>query len=222
MQRDVGRGAACRVSRPIEERMTRDATDGDGLPGLEDLDAHIGRDTMRSGEHQVARQRRAGAEIAARIDHHDDGASRKALRRRRLAGDGKGGRAQGKAGEGGEGRAHDLRMSLGAADLSTLDVCGERLECRMTHNNSEYQEHQLKRWTRPDAHRFVRPDWRRHVRPGFERDHPFALYEQKYDPNQPRVPAGDPAGGQWTSDSSSGGLPTRQLQMRRRARARTS
>ena len=59
--------------------------------------------------------------------------------------------------------------------------------------------------------RFVRPDWRRHVRPGFERDHPFALYEQKYDPNQPRVPAGDPAGGQWTSDSSSGGLPTRQL-----------
>jgi hypothetical protein len=74
----------------------------------------------------------------------------------------------------------------------------------MTHTNSEWLEHQLKRWTRPDAHRFVRPDWRRYVRPGFERDHPFALYERKYDPNQPRVPAGDPAGGQWTSDGSTG------------------
>ena len=72
----------------------------------------------------------------------------------------------------------------------------------MTHNNSAYQEHQLKRWMRSDAHRFVRPDWRRYVRPGFERDHPFALYERKFDPNQPRVPAGDPAGGQWTSDGS--------------------
>jgi hypothetical protein len=35
----------------------------------------------------------------------------------------------------------------------------------MTHNNLDYQEHQLKRWMRPDAHRFVRPDWRRFVRP---------------------------------------------------------
>lgn len=62
-----------------------------------------------------------------------------------------------------------------------------------------------------DAHRFVRPDWRRTVRPGFERHHPFALYEQKYDPNQPRVPSGTPAGGQWTSDGSSSGLSSRQL-----------
>jgi len=27
----------------------------------------------------------------------------------------------------------------------------------------------------------------------------------KYDPNQPRVPAGDPDGGQWTSDGSFNG-----------------
>jgi len=59
--------------------------------------------------------------------------------------------------------------------------------------------HQLKRWIRPAAHHFVRPDWRRYVRPGFERDFPFELYERKYSPDQPRVPAGDPAGGQWTS-----------------------
>lgn len=62
-----------------------------------------------------------------------------------------------------------------------------------------YLEHQLRRCMRPDAHSFVRPDWRRHVRPGFADDHPFALYERKYSPDQPRVPAGDPAGGQWTS-----------------------
>jgi hypothetical protein len=86
--------------------------------------------------------------------------------------------------------------------LSTLRPRGERSGRRMTQNNSDYQEHQRKRWMRPDAHRFIRPDWRRFVRPGFERDHPFALYEQKYDPDQPRVPAGDPAGGQWTSDGS--------------------
>lgn len=61
-----------------------------------------------------------------------------------------------------------------------------------------YLEHQLKRWMRPDAHHFVRPDWRRFVRPEFQQDHPFALYERKYSPDQPRVPVGDPLGGQWT------------------------
>lgn len=44
----------------------------------------------------------------------------------------------------------------------------------------------------------------RFVRPGFEDDHPFALYERKYRPDQPRVPAGDPAGGQWTSEGRQG------------------
>jgi hypothetical protein len=64
--------------------------------------------------------------------------------------------------------------------------------------NSAYLEHQLKRWMRPDAHHYVRPDWRRFLRPGFEDDHPFALYERKYSPDQPRVPAGNREGGQWT------------------------
>ena len=61
---------------------------------------------------------------------------------------------------------------------------------------------QLKRWTRPDAHRFVRADWRRFVRPGIANELPFALYERKYKPDQPRVPAGSSTGGQWTSDSA--------------------
>ena len=73
----------------------------------------------------------------------------------------------------------------------------------MAFRNDTFTQHQLKRWTRPDAHHFVRADWRRQVRPGFEGDHPFALYERKYDPNQARVPSGSPAGGQWTSDNQS-------------------
>ena len=70
----------------------------------------------------------------------------------------------------------------------------------MNQIKSEWLEHQLKCWIRPDAHRFVRADWRRYLRPGFAREHSFALYERKYDPNQPRVLAGTPAVGQWTSD----------------------
>ena len=57
-----------------------------------------------------------------------------------------------------------------------------------------YLEHQLKRWMRPDAHHFVRPDWRRFVPPEFQADHPFALYERKYSPEQPRDDHG-----RWTS-----------------------
>ena len=120
---DVGGGAACRVSRRIEARMARDAAHGNRLAGLKDLDAHIGRHAMRGREHQVARQRRAGAQIAARIDHHNDSARRIALRRRRLAADGESGRTQGEAGKGGDRRAHGLRMSLGQQRLSTLDAC---------------------------------------------------------------------------------------------------
>jgi hypothetical protein len=61
-------------------------------------------------------------------------------------------------------------------------------------------DHERKRWLRHDAHRFIRPDWRRFVQPGSEL---WALYEsieRKYRPDQPRVPAGVPEGGQWTVD----------------------
>lgn len=67
---------------------------------------------------------------------------------------------------------------------------------------SPYLTRQLERWTRPNAHLFVRPDWRRFV-PRDQDDHPFALYENKYRPDQPRVPAGNPDGGQWTADGGS-------------------
>ena len=69
---------------------------------------------------------------------------------------------------------------------------------------SAHLTRQLERWTRPDAHLFVRPDWRRFV-PHDADDHPFALYERKYRPDQPRVPAGNSDGGQWTADGGGGG-----------------
>lgn len=72
-----------------------------------------------------------------------------------------------------------------------------------------FTQHQLKRWTRPDAHRFVRPDWRRYARPGHESEFLFSLYECKYKPDQPRVPSGSPAGGQWTSDNATSSSSTR-------------
>jgi len=68
-----------------------------------------------------------------------------------------------------------------------------------------YLEHQIKRWMASNAHHFVRPDWRRHVQPGSDLASVFELYERKYSPDQPRVPAGSHEGGQWTNDGSASG-----------------
>ncbi len=55
----------------------------------------------------------------------------------------------------------------------------------MTYFHPAWLEHQRRRWLRPDADRWLKPGWR----------HPVSG-EVKYDPNQPRVPAGNPDGGQ--------------------------
>jgi hypothetical protein len=52
-----------------------------------------------------------------------------------------------------------------------------------------------RRWLRPDAHRWWRTDHGRFDKPGG--------FERKYSPDQPRVPGGNPAGGQWTSGAAS-------------------
>lgn len=62
------------------------------------------------------------------------------------------------------------------------------------------------RWMRPDAANFVRPDWRRHVKAGSEAATTLERYERKFRPDQPRVPAGESQGGQWTADGG-GGVP---------------
>jgi hypothetical protein len=79
----------------------------------------------------------------------------------------------------------------------------------MTEFKNAEMEQQRRRWMRPNAHLFIRPDWRRYVRPGFEHDFAFELYERKFSPDQPRVPAGSSDGGQWTSESGgTGGEPS--------------
>jgi hypothetical protein len=53
---------------------------------------------------------------------------------------------------------------------------------------------------RHDAHRWVRQDADRWLRPGFESALP--TLDRKYSEDQPRVPAGNPGGGRWTSDTN--------------------
>ena len=60
---------------------------------------------------------------------------------------------------------------------------------------------------RPDAHRFLRADWRRFAHSGRHYRQLYQAFEhieRKYSPEQPRVPRGNPGGGQWTSDVAAG------------------
>lgn len=77
----------------------------------------------------------------------------------------------------------------------------------MTHIHPTYLEHERKRFMRPDAHRFLRADWRSYMHLGRRHDpifHSFEEIARKYRSNQPRVPRGNPNGGQWTSDAANG------------------
>jgi hypothetical protein len=84
----------------------------------------------------------------------------------------------------------------------------------MTSLQDAWQARRRARWMRPnahlfmrpDAHRYLKPDWKTHVLPDCE---PLvaALLEGKanFNPSQPRVPKGEPEGGQWTDAGGSGG-----------------
>ncbi len=63
--------------------------------------------------------------------------------------------------------------------------------------------YQRKRWMRPDASRWMRPDAHIWKRPGFDAATAHIAVDRKYDPDQPRVPAGEPDGGQWTTGGNS-------------------
>ena len=71
--------------------------------------------------------------------------------------------------------------------------------------DAAYLAHQRKRWMRPNAHLFIRPDWRRFVRRGDQKDHPFALYERKYRPDQLRDEIG-----RWADEGGGGGQGTQE------------
>jgi len=64
-----------------------------------------------------------------------------------------------------------------------------------------WQDYQRRRWMRPNAHLYVRPDAARWLRPNQQLWQGPNYDERKYNPNQPRVPAGGPDGGQWTDGS---------------------
>jgi len=70
----------------------------------------------------------------------------------------------------------------------------------MNQIHSGWQAREQRRWLRNDAHRWLRPDHARFEKP--------QRIERKYNPNQPRVPAGNRDGGQWTSGSSDEGAAT--------------
>lgn len=70
-----------------------------------------------------------------------------------------------------------------------------------------YDAHQRARWMRPDAYRWLRPDATRYLVPGSDPAKIFPAFDRKFNPNQPRVPAGSPDGGQWTDGGGRAGGP---------------
>lgn len=64
-------------------------------------------------------------------------------------------------------------------------------------SRSPHDDYQRRRWLRNDAHLWLRQDYARFLPPG---------WQQKYNANQPRVPAGHTNGGQWTSGAYGGGI----------------
>lgn len=100
----------------------------------------------------------------------------------------------------------------------------------MAQDRNAWLVHHRNRFIRPDAHRYVRPDAYRFMRPDAPRlfgkdavryfwpdftvQQSCSPCEAKFDPDQPRVPAGSVEGGQWigaTSDASELGLPEPSL-----------
>ena len=70
-----------------------------------------------------------------------------------------------------------------------------------------FLRHQQQRWLRADAARWVRPDAAKFLKPGTRLADIYPALAFKYNPDQPRVPAGDSEGGQWTSGSGGSGRP---------------
>ena len=70
-----------------------------------------------------------------------------------------------------------------------------------------YLRHQQARFMRPDAVRWVRPDAAKFLKPGTRPRDVYPALATKYNDDQPRVPAGETGGGQWTSGSGGSGRP---------------
>jgi hypothetical protein len=77
-----------------------------------------------------------------------------------------------------------------------------------------FEAAQRARWMRPDAYRWIRPDAARFLVPGADPSNVFPALQRKFSPDQPRVPAVNPDGGQWTDGD--GGLEQIQYRPERR------
>ncbi len=75
----------------------------------------------------------------------------------------------------------------------------------MSNHESLFEAAQRARWLRPDAYRWIRPDAARFLVPGADPASVFPALQRKFNPDQPRVPAGNPDGGQWTDGGGGGG-----------------
>lgn len=72
------------------------------------------------------------------------------------------------------------------------------------HLRARFMRPDASRYLRPDATRWLRPDANRYLKPGTDPTQILPTRESKYNPNQPRVPAGNLGAGEWTLD---GGVP---------------
>jgi hypothetical protein len=68
--------------------------------------------------------------------------------------------------------------------------------------NSFWEEYQRRRWMRPNAHLYLRPDAALWQQPNQRLWLAPNFAERKCSPDQPRVPAVNPDGGQWTDGSN--------------------
>ena len=75
----------------------------------------------------------------------------------------------------------------------------------MLQRDQAWLRHQQTRWMKADAGRWVRPAAARFLKPGVRPRDAFPALDRKYSASQPRVPAGNSRGGQWTSGNSGGG-----------------
>ncbi|ABA04426.1 hypothetical protein Nwi_1164 [Nitrobacter winogradskyi Nb-255] len=65
----------------------------------------------------------------------------------------------------------------------------------MTSHESAFEAAQRACWMRPDAYRWIRPDAVRFLAPGTDPREVYPALQRKFNPDQPRVPAGNPDAG---------------------------
>lgn len=86
----------------------------------------------------------------------------------------------------------------------------------MSNHAGIFEAAQRARWMRPDAYRWIRPDAARFLAPGIDPRDVYPALQRKFNPDQPRVPAGNPDSGQWTDGG--GGINERIFRLRRKCK----